>query len=463
MHTLLAFTQTVPAGSTVYSATLRLYLNQSDFNNYKVEAAAITGPWAESSVTWNAAPVSMTLGDAPVPVLATPGWAEWDVTNIVTASINGGLTRTEILLRGADPAQDGTLVFASREDGDGSHAPYLVVWYDPPGTPTPTRTSTSTPTPPPSGTPVTDLGDAPDSINHGMMEMYAYPGVLAYFPTVYDRAGNPRGPKHKNDTVRFYLGAAMSRELEADQPPDEDAATNIITKTNQSDRDFGDDGLVMPLSIQHCGETTMTFRLKKVDPGPADVYVNIWFDSDRNGVWGDTPACGGKGAPEWVLQNYTVTLPAPGMYTFTTPLMGIADPLDRAGTRWLRLTASEQPAQSADGSGPEGGYAYGETEDVRVEMAATPTPTLTSPPAPGVIAGRARSYGDGVFKNARRPTCPSLGGVWVTSTAAPNGHFSLNGLDARLYTVSAGYTAYHLHQPDQRPHGRTTPPTSTSV
>src|SRR5689334_18847464 len=95
-----------------------------------------------------------------------------------------------------------------------------------------------------STTPPGDLGDAPDSTNHFGVGMAAYPAVLARYPTVFDPAtGAPSGPLHINPAGNGWLGAAVSREADADLLPDADGVTNIDPPTNTANRDRFDDGV----------------------------------------------------------------------------------------------------------------------------------------------------------------------------------------------------------------------------
>jgi hypothetical protein len=76
-----------------------------------------------------------------------------------------------------------------------------------------------------------DLGDAPDSTNHHGVNntAYAIGGVLGQFPTVWNvPAGQPAGPRHANQTGEGFLGQFISREIEADQGPDQDGPNNIL-------------------------------------------------------------------------------------------------------------------------------------------------------------------------------------------------------------------------------------------
>ena len=55
-------------------------------------------------------------------------------------------------------------------------------------------------------------------------------------------------------------------------------------------------------------------------------YVNIWFDYNRNGAWGDVMHCSGGPAQEWAVQNPEISLSTLGSHTFTTPSFIPANP-----------------------------------------------------------------------------------------------------------------------------------------
>ncbi len=217
--------------------------------------------------------------------------------------------------------------------------------------------------------PQADLGDAPDSTNTDGLDMDAYPGVTANFPTVF--AGpNPTGPIHQNDELMFYLGSGISGEEEADSGEDTDAdgTNNIVPSTNQADNDGADDGLSLPNMLPHCQSLALDYTVTVTDTATEgmDGYLNIWLDWDRDGAWGgESPAtCPGwtGGAPEWAVQNQPVSLPGPGTYALQTPEFPVWN-LNAAEGVWLRVTLSEAPAPADNGAGPPGGYNLGETED----------------------------------------------------------------------------------------------------
>ncbi len=221
-----------------------------------------------------------------------------------------------------------------------------------------------------------DLGDAPDSTNHAGKKMTAYSGVPAQFPTVSDQAtGFPPGPKHLQPRGLAWLGKDVSFENEADLLPDADGLSNIDPATDAADRDQFDDGVTAPIAIPLCGQTQ--FQYVVTSTAAAKLYLNVWFDFNRDGDWSDPltkcplgPATTGS-FTEWAIQNEQIAVPGPGTYTFTTPPFRAANPT-RGSDMWMRITLTDQPiglAQGADGSGPVGGYVYGETEDYLLHLA----------------------------------------------------------------------------------------------
>ncbi|MEA1907331.1 MAG: GEVED domain-containing protein [Euryarchaeota archaeon] len=231
--------------------------------------------------------------------------------------------------------------------------------------------------------PTADLGDAPDSTNSFPASMTAYPGVQANFPTVYGAGSPPHGPIHRQPKALAFLGQSVSLESEADIGPDEDGCNNLEPRNDAADLDVSDDGVNMPLVLVHCEPNTFDYVVTVVDPLYRSVYVNVWFDWNRDGDWDDTMKCPGDAgtvpvlAPEWAVQNQQLHLSGPGIFTFTTPrFMAWLPPQVEAEppARWMRITLSERKwgpfagvhgvvTPNSGGSGPAGGYQYGETED----------------------------------------------------------------------------------------------------
>ncbi|MEA1906014.1 MAG: GEVED domain-containing protein, partial [Euryarchaeota archaeon] len=232
-----------------------------------------------------------------------------------------------------------------------------------------------------------DLGDAPDRTNSFPASMTAYPGVQANFPTVYGVGSPPHGPIHRQPKALAFLGQSVSLESEADIGPDEDGVNNLDPLKNAPDLDGADDGVSLPLVLVHCKPNTFEYVVTVVNPLQRSIYANVWFDWNRDGDWDDTMKCPAGDlvapVPEWAVQNQQLQLSGSGVFTFTTPrFMAWISP-DGAvhdGT-WMRITLSEQEVDpiagfyGAGGSGPVGGYQYGETEDYYVEYSQQPENT----------------------------------------------------------------------------------------
>ena len=340
-------------------------------------------------------------------------------------------------------------------------------------TPTPraTDTPTATPTPPPrlTATPTptytptrqpgeeqSDLGDAPDSTNNFGKPMTAYPkggpaGVLADYPTVFITGSPPFGPKHLNAPLLFFLGQQISAENEADIGPDADLINNIVPLQDAPDLDGADDGVNPNPSLPHCAPVKLQYTVTATNATSPNqqVFVNFWFDWDRGGSWGQNFDCPQGAAPEWAVQNQVITLPGPGVHTFTTPAFLPFNPASEPPCLWWRVTISDQPAAMPDGSGPAGGYKYGETEDyytcleggeptltptVTPTSTSTPTPTIT--PTPTVTPTTTPT----ATPTATRP--PVITGISSTFTVDPTKgevdmrvHVTLNEMDAMIYDI----------------------------
>jgi uncharacterized repeat protein (TIGR01451 family) len=229
--------------------------------------------------------------------------------------------------------------------------------------------------------PAADLGDAPDSTNnHGnaLMTAYSSPNVTAKFPTVFN--SSPPGPKHLQPKGLAWLGPDVSFENEADQGPDQDPTNNLDFSVTPPvpDKDLKDDGVVLPIAIPFvCGQTQVKYTVTSTQA--AKLYVNIWFDFNRDGDWDDPiqkcpsgPSTTGS-FTEWAVQNQLINVSPPATnppFTFTTPVFGAANPT-KGQDMWMRITLTDQPiapANGADASGPASGYKYGETEDYLLKL-----------------------------------------------------------------------------------------------
>jgi len=143
----------VPTGSTVSSATLSLYLTESDATadpTYTVTAhkiitrnadpARATGytsdgvnAWTANACCRNHVPLAQADIGAAVDTRSidkTPGFKQWDVTSIVQGWLDAPAANFGLLLN-SDPSKlrDRYRYFSSSEDPVASHRPYLTVTY----------------------------------------------------------------------------------------------------------------------------------------------------------------------------------------------------------------------------------------------------------------------------------------------------------------------------------------------
>ena len=226
-----------------------------------------------------------------------------------------------------------------------------------------------------------DLGDAPDSSNHYSKRMTAYAdgyGVIeAHFPTVFESpAGRPVGPLHLDPLAVAHLGEAVSFEMEADKGPDEDGVNNINPPDDEANKDGADDGVILPLVLPH-GELAYFEYIVSVIAPDQDLWVNVWFDWNRDGDWDDDSesnpemVADERYVSEWAVRNqYLFSLPI-GTHKIATPGFLPWHPVKGPEEVWMRITLSEKPWKGGDapgtpgngGSGPADGYETGETED----------------------------------------------------------------------------------------------------
>ena len=374
----LAFTQfdllALPADATIDHAELQLTFTSILTGPNDVEIGRALGAWDETTLTWNNQP-GITWG-GPVQTVSVNGTYSWDVTSLVSQWHSGTAPNDGFALHG----NGGPLVAAHSKE-TGGPAPTLVITYS---------------VPPPEGA-RPDLGDAPDSSNHLGLNNTAYNngGVLGRFPTVWDvPVGQAAGPRHDNLTGEGILGDYLSREFEADTGSDQDGANNILDGgTDNANNDRGDDGWRnRNIKFFDCRKQTLTVRVTKSPNATRNyMYLNAWFDGNRDGDWGDIAGCADpNGGPaqtsyEWIVQDYIVDMtavPAGGYLDFQINTERV---LNSTGGKahWMRFTLSEDRAVQPpgggfpDGRGPhpnsaQGSYQFGETEDV-----------LQKPPPPG--------------------------------------------------------------------------------
>jgi hypothetical protein len=338
----------LPADAILDSATFRAYMTSSGtLTTLSVGVYRIDAAWTETGVAWAGQPPVTSIGKSNG-VGITAQYYGWDVLGLVQEWLDTPATNFGLELRSETEGTVGWRTCASRE-ADLGFRPELVVEYHLPEPP------------PPEATP--DLGDAPDSTNSAGRDMSAYDTVpRAEFPTVFGHVA-PHGPRHENRPLLFHLGYEVSAEEEADVGLDADGINNINPLVDLSDSDGADDGLGLPPSIDHCVATTVGYRVRVYDGAPDTAYVNLWFDWNRNGRWGEVFNCGGTTpAPEWAVQNQEIELPAFGWQDYETPVFFPYN-LNPNEYMWVRITVAGVETTNADGSGPAEGYQDGETED----------------------------------------------------------------------------------------------------
>jgi len=238
-----------------------------------------------------------------------------------------------------------------------------------------------------------ELGDAPDSTNHFNVHMTAYRSlgpldviVPAKFPTVF-RGLPPYGPIHWNPILIAHLGQALTRETDADYGYDQDPTNNLIPPKDAADWDKADDGVRIPLRLPHRRPARFDYLVHLLQPIDR-LYVNVWFDWNRDGDWDDIIPCNNPDdaadktllAHEWAVRNQMLTGLKPGFHRIATPPFICWHPFYPAFECpiWMRITLSDKPAMSPlpmtdtlsapllegyGGSGPQDGYWIGETED----------------------------------------------------------------------------------------------------
>ena len=215
-----------------------------------------------------------------------------------------------------------------------------------------------------------------------------YTTIRANFPTVFNDGSTtgPFGPFHRRPLAVAYLGENASMEVEADIGSDQDGLNNINPPSNAADKDGADDSIILPIILPNCDWATFDYLVNVINPG-TDLYVNVWFDWNRDGDWDDdtstdqTLNCSKGLVSEWAVKNQLLFNLPVGIHQTTTPAFLAFHPQDGPTKIWMRITLSEKPWKGGaspgklgnGGSGPQAGYDLGETEDYLV------TPIIPEP------------------------------------------------------------------------------------
>jgi len=184
-----------------------------------------------------------------------------------------------------------------------------------------------------------EMGDAPD----GGATRYAKPGAATgAFPSTLANLG----PRHASWALRLGRranGERDSRQVDIDRF-DDGAEATLRRCSAKSRLELGLNGRRLSAKQRAKGNV---------------IYVNAWFDWNRDGDWDDaTDGC----APEWAIRN--LAIPASSLGSDRVRLLPIGF---KAGKQtrelWWRVTVTlnEQAADPSGGGGS--GYRLGETED----------------------------------------------------------------------------------------------------
>jgi hypothetical protein len=368
-YTTPPFLAWVPPGTVVGPSWLRITISDTTASND--DGSGPPNRWALGETEDYLLPAGPPADVTPTPIVDPthePTMTPFiDPTNTPTVAPTVAPTKTPIIEPTMTPTKtpivEPTMTPTKTPIVEPTMTPTRTPIVEPTVAPTKTPFPQFTPTPPPHGEVFSDLGDAPDTTNSTTSGMTAYvSAVVAQFPTVYN-ATAPYGPFH-NDIRLFNLGRGVTGEKQADVGFDTDGVNNIVPPANIADQDRADDGLVSPRTfagLKHCVPTKMTYTVTYNGSAPIKVFFNLWSDWNRNGAWGGATQCNGALSSEWAVQNQIITL-APGLNTFTSPAFLPWHAPGRAAL-WFRMTVSETPAALDNGSGPAGGWKFGETED----------------------------------------------------------------------------------------------------
>lgn len=114
----------LPEGASLESATMYIYVNQS--NNQPITVHRITAPWEEMTITWNNFGASYDPMMSAVFIADTLGWKSTDITGIVSSWLDGTYPDYGILIDQAVEIYP-RAEFNSREALD--NHPYLEICY----------------------------------------------------------------------------------------------------------------------------------------------------------------------------------------------------------------------------------------------------------------------------------------------------------------------------------------------
>ncbi|MCS7039609.1 MAG: DNRLRE domain-containing protein, partial [Caldilineales bacterium] len=133
----------IPAGSTITSATLSLWVKEVRDGNISIRAHKLTNSWNEAQVTWKARDKAANLlwttqgGDYQAAILDSQtlikgtknAWASWNLTTAVNDWYTNPATNYGVILEAPVSTPKGEAKFKSSDDGTASQRPKLEVCF----------------------------------------------------------------------------------------------------------------------------------------------------------------------------------------------------------------------------------------------------------------------------------------------------------------------------------------------
>jgi len=224
------------------------------------------------------------------------------------------------------------------------------------------------------GQPLADYGDAPDP---------QFPTLYATQSTQYP---GRKGPYHL-DVIKEWIG------------PTSPSTTTTETQALIVNNDFDDATILVRRAVVGGVPTQIGFVSVPItvaaDTSGDIRYLNVLADLNGNGQWAAYDYGGPTPQEEWVAKN--VALVFPGTKTFVqmnVPFVWLDNNIGIGSAVWLRATLTTEIIDPSifgfgnpgwDGSGPDAGFARGETEDHLVTLstfAFHPVPPGRKPAGP---------------------------------------------------------------------------------
>ena len=180
----------IPSGSVIISATLKLYQYNS-VSGVEICVHRVTGSWSESSITWNNKPSYDSQSEACSDSAGQYQWTEWDITDLVQGWVDGSYDNHGLVL-----VSSGDMVqFYSREWSEADKRPKLTVEYVEPNTVTTTIANTT----------ITETVTTTQTINNTVTETVTTTVAnTTYYTTVYETVS----PTYGNQTANYYTDLA---------------------------------------------------------------------------------------------------------------------------------------------------------------------------------------------------------------------------------------------------------------